>query len=409
MENVKAPGLKWRKLAGGHSPVWVADEADVARGYAPKTVNLRHLADQPDMLRAKCAALQADMLLWRTGYRSDPMQFDGTVKSLLRIYQCHEFSPYRSLKPGTLVPYNHYLGKLEGHIGTIRIHDISGVDIVKWHRVWSDEGRYLSAAAMARAVLEAALSFGAMLRLDGCADLVMVVREARKKLPNSRPRTSTATADQVVAARRAAHQNGRPSSALAYALAFETTLRLWDAIGQWFPLDWREMSDVIDAGRGMKWFGVRWEDVGADMVLRYQPSKTEGTTGAVITYPLSKAPMVIEELAHWPQDRRAGPMVRSEETGLPWRAQVFRQRWSVDRKTANLPSSLWARDLRASGITEGRASDVSTDDAAKVAGHSDKATTARVYDRAVLEAADRFADARIRGRERSGNGPGNVR
>ena len=409
MEKIKAPGLKWRKLASGLSPVWVADEADVAKGYAPKTLNLKHLADQPDVLIAKCNALQADMLLWRTGYRADPMKFDGTVRSLLDIYQRHEYSPYRSLKPGTLVPYNHYLGKLQGHIGAIRLNDISGVDILKWHAVWSENGRYLAAAAMARAVLEAALSFGAMLRFEGAADLTVVIREARKKLPNSRPRTSTATADQVVAARRAAHQNGRPSSALAYALAFETTLRLWDAIGQWFPLDWREMSDVIDADRKMKWFGVRWEDVGADMVLRYHPTKTEDSTGLMISYPLAKAPMVIEELAHWPQEVRTGPMVRSEETSLPYRSQIFRQRWSVDRKTAKLPSTLWARDLRASGITEGRASDVSTDDAAKVAGHADKATTSRVYDRAVLEAADRFADARIRGRERTGNGSGNVR
>ena len=39
----------------------------------------------------------------------------------------------------------------------------------------------------------------------------------------------------------------------------------------------------------------------------------------------------------------------------------------------------------------------------------EKRTTATVYDRAVLEAAGRFADARILGREQSGNGGGNVR
>lgn len=102
-------------------------------------------------------------------------------------------------------------------------------------------------------------------------------------------------------------------------------------------------------------------------------------------------------------------MVVSEQSGLPYRASIFAQRWTVDRKAAGLPSNLWARDLRASGITEGRASNVSTDDAAKVAGHSSKRTTAAVYDRAVLEAADRFADARVKRREQSGNGSGNAR
>lgn len=52
---------------------------------------------------------------------------------------------------------------------------------------------------------------------------------------------------------------------------------------------------------------------------------------------------------------------------------------------------------------------MSNDDAAKVAGHNNKRTTAEIYDRAVLEAADRFAEARIQRRERSGNRSGNVR
>lgn len=406
---IKAPGLKWRKLAGGLSPVWVADEVDVKNGYAPKTVNLKHIANHPDMIAAKCTALQAEMILWRTGYRHDPLKFDGTVKSLLTIYEVHKRSPYRKLKPGSLRPYNHYLKNLKGHIGSIRIDDISGVDIFDWHDIWSENGRYLAAAAMARAVMDAAISFGVMLRIDGCVALGAVMRETRKKLPNPRARTEAATADQVAAARRAAHDNGRPSSALAYAMAFETTLRLWDVIGQWWPMDMGGISDVLDADRKLKWFGLQWEDIGEDLVLRLTPTKTSDRSGATISYSLMKAPMVMEELAHWPAERRKGPMIVSEDTGLPYRPTIFNQRWTVDRKTAGLPASIWARDLRASGITEGRATDVSTDDAAKVAGHSNKKTTARVYDRAVLEAADRFADARVKSRERSGNAGGNGR
>ena len=408
MEQIKAPGLKWRKLASGLSPVWVADEADVKAGYTPKTMNLKHLGDRPELLVATCNSLQSDMLLWRAGYKRSGLTFDGSIRSLIDIYQTHERSPYRQLKPGTLVPYGHYLGKLRGHIGARHVEDVNGIDILGWHDIWSDGGRYLAASAMCRSILAAVLSFGILLRHRGCADLAGILRETQKKLPQPKPRTASATPDQVIAARAAAHAAGRASSALAYALAFETTLRLWDTIGQWFPLDWPDMSDVIDAARNLKWFGVRWEDIGPDMVLRYRPSKTEDTTEATITYPLLKAPMVIEELAHWPQDKRTGPLVRSEETGQPYRASVFRQRWSVDRKKAKLPARLWARDLRASGISEGRASAASLDDASKVAGHSSTRTT-EIYDRAVLEAADRFADARIKSRERSGNGGGNVR
>lgn len=56
---------------------------------------------------------------------------------------------------------------------------------------------------------------------------------------------------------------------------------------------------------------------------------------------------------------------------------------------------------------EGRALNASTDDAQKVAGHTNKRTTATIYDRAVLEAADRFAEARMKGRKQSGNAGGN--
>lgn len=408
MEKVKAPGLKWRKLTSGPSPVWVADETDVKNGYSPKTINLKHLADQPDMLVAKCNALQSDMLLWRTGYRRDLLKFDGTVRSLLDIYELHNESPYRQLKPGSLRPYNHYLKSLRGHIGTLRLSDISGVDIIRWHRVWSEDGKHLAAAAMARSVFDAAISFGVMLRIDGCADLAVILREARKKLPNPKARTAVLTTEHVIAARLAAHADGRPSAALAYALAFETTLRLWDVIGQWYPIDRPEMSEVINPDLGKKWLGLRWEDIGNDLRLTYTPSKTADSTGTAINYPLAKAPMVLEELIHWAPKKRKGPVIVSERTGRPYAEITFQRAWAKDRKAAGIPSNIWARDLRASGITEGRATDVSKDDAAKVAGHSSTRTTER-YDRAVVEASDRFAEARVRSRERSGNTGGNVR
>lgn len=408
METIKAPGLKWIKRSASVVPFWVADEVDVRNGYLPKTVNLRHLADAPDMLSAKCAALQADMLLWRTGYRNDPLAFDGTVRSLLRIYETHQRSPYRKLKPGSLRPYKHYLKQLHGHIGTIRLDDINGVDIMDWHDLWSGKGKYLAASAMTRAVLSGALSFGMMLRLDGCEALSTVLTETNKELPNPRRRTAKMTAEQVIALRRAAHEDKRPACALAYAITFETTLRLWDVIGQWWPLDMGGISDVINPDRCEKWFGLKWENIGEDLILEYTPSKTEDTSGSVTTYSLTKAPMVMEELAHWPIEARKGPVVVSETTGLPYREDRFQIRFAKDRKEAKVDKKIWARDLRASGITEGRASNASLDDASKVAGHTNIRTT-EIYDRAVLEAADRFAEARLKARKQSGNADGNAR
>lgn len=342
-------------------------------------------------------------------HRADPLAFNGTIKSLLSIYQRHEDSPFRKLKPGTSYPYTFYLGKLEGHIGERRLEAINGIDIGRWHKVWSSDGKHLAAAAMARTVFDSALAFGVMLRLSGCADLREILKAAQKKLPKASPRTAVLTADQVVKLRQAAHAEGRASHALAYALAFEVTLRLWDVIGQWWPIEREGVSDVLDATGRHKWFGLRWEDVGPDVVLTYQPSKTTGTTDAEIKYRLTNAPMVMEELRHWPEARRTGPVIVSEATRLPYWNKTFSEQWNQHRKEAGIKGAVWARDLQASGITEARASNASADDAANVAGHSSSRTTSKVYDRAVLEAADRFAAARLEGRKQSGNGGGNGR
>ena len=398
MEEAQAEGLKWIKRANRRVPYWVADETDVKNGYVPKTVNLDKFRDQPDILVARFNLLQAEMMLWRAGFRREEMKFDGTIRSLLNISQRAPESSYQSLKPGSLIPYNHYIQKIEDHVGPRRVEQIDGIDILRWHKVWSTNGKHLAAAATCRAVLEAAVKHGILRRYEGCIELRQILVAARGQLPKPRPREIVISADEVTAARIAAHAAGRPSSALAYALAYETTLRLWDVIGQWWPLDKGGMSDVISPEMGMKWFGLRWENIGEDLLLRYRPSKTDGTTGKSIIYPLSKAPMVIEELANWPVEMRRGPVIVSEETGLPYVNRTVTERWEADRKAANIDPKAWARDLRASGITEGRAAGAKTDDAAKVAGHSTKRTTSAVYDRAAIEAADRFADARMRGR-----------
>jgi hypothetical protein len=409
MGEVKAKGLKWIKRSKGKVPVWVADEKDVKNGFLPRTVNLSDFIDQPDILVAKCNALQSNMVLFRTGYKADPLEFDGTVKALFSVYQRHPESIFRSLKPATRKTYCGFIPKIESHIGNRQVSAINGLDIKKYHRVWSRSGKNLATATTCLAIFESALRFGVMCRFEGCPELLTIVRESKRGLGRPKPRTSVVTASQVTSARKAAHAAGRPSSALAYALVFETTLRLWDVIGQWWPMEEGALSDVLDTNRRAKWFGLRWEDIDENMMLTYTPSKTAETTGKSVFYPLSNAPMVLEEIANIPMDKRKGPMIVDETSGIPYYPKNFAYRWRLDRKAANIPSTVWARDLRASGISEAMANDASIDDASKVAGHSGTATTSKVYNRAVLEAADRFSAARLKGRKHSGNGSGNER
>jgi hypothetical protein len=395
---ISAPGLKWIRRRASHTPVWVASVPD----YTPRTQNLAHLRDDPDKLRHRCSVLQNEMFAWKDGHRKKEADFDGTLGSLLHKYHTDADSPYFALRPASRHPYDHYIVKLIAGIGNVRLDKITGIDLKRWHEVWSDGGERLAASKMQRAVLDAAVSYGIMCRIKSCVELREVLKAAGRKLPAPRRREFTVNAGQVEALRKSAHADGRPSCALAYALVFETTLRLWDVIGQWWPIDAPLISDVVtqphgSMKEGKKWFGLRWEDIGPDLVMRYVPSKTSAKTGLGITFPLDRAPMVMEELAHWPT--RQGPVIVCEGTGLPYSGNYFGEKWRIDRAAAGISDKVWARDLRASGITEGRAAGVSTDDAAKVAGHSSTKTTSSVYDRAALEAGERFADARAKKRQ----------
>src|SRR5262249_13926139 len=64
------------------------------------------------------------------------------------------------------------------------------------------------------------------------------------------------------------------------------------------------------------------------------------------------------------------------------------------RKITGIRKEVWNRDMRAAGVTEGRQAGAPTDDLAKTAGHANKRTTAKVYDRDRLEAARRVAKGR---------------
>ncbi|MGG7534627.1 tyrosine-type recombinase/integrase [Rhizobium sp. 12,4] len=394
---IEAPGLVWQWRKASWTPAW---RPPVRHAKLMKRENLRHLLDRPEEMISRCHYLEGQLeALVQAKEGSVIATFDGTIGSLLRRYQSDPDSPYFSLRPKSKKPYDFYIPKIINHIGGQRLDEITGIDLKKWHGVWSKGGTRLAASKMSRAVVDAAVTYGIMTRLPDCLELKEVLKAASRKLPNPKRREIVITADQVIGLRAAAHAAGRPSSALAYALVFETTLRLWDVIGQWVPLSSEGVSDVVNQRTGNKWFGLRWEDIDENLVLRYVPSKTSMKTGLAVTYPLSKAPMVMEELQNWPEEKRTGPVVVYEMNGRPYLSEVFSSMWSRDRSAAGMDSTIWARDLRASGISEARAAGVATDDAAKVAGHASTKTTSAVYDRAALAAAERFADARSTGRK----------
>jgi len=406
--DIKAPGLKWRARKDRWIPYWIPRDDAVAAGYPSGTVNLDPLLDGTELgeslVRSRCQALQEDMLLWLAGYRRDRSVFDGSLRSIFDIYESHADSPYRALKPASKKPYGVYLKKLREHVGGRIIVNVSGLDVKQWWKAWAEADQHgrnpqkVAAGAMAFRVLKEAIKFGVVCGYEDCAKLFAMIDVLQ--FPQPKARKMVATADQVIAARREAHREGKKALALAYALQFETVLREWDVIGQWYPLDYPAVSEVI--GKHGKWIGLDWRHIDGDLILRYTASKTENTTAAKHVVDLKLCPMVLEELTHWPEHERTGPVIKDARTGLPYSERLFRDSWKRIRGNAGLPSDLWARDLRASAVTEGRRGNASMDDSSKVAAHSSPRTTAQVYDRERLEAHRRFAQARLSARNGSG-------
>jgi hypothetical protein len=402
MEEAKGrpPGLRF----DGDRPFWRASKAAVKARYPVKSVNLASLADNERLLRDRCIKLQREMLEWLSNGERRLIRFDGTFLTLLDVYHSDPKSTYFKLKHSSRAPYDVYIRMMRAEIGKCRLDRTDGVDVLDWFEAWAapaERGgpRQLAKAHMAIAVLKAALTFGVMRRLPGCAEFRMILDAMKGKLPGLPSRKIIMSADQVTAARQAVRDMGHAPAALAYAIQFEGVVRQWDVKGQWLPLDDRQPSAVIYKGK--KWFGPTWAHVDENLILRWMPTKTETTSAPEIVVDLRACPMVMDELQDVPQSSRKGPLIVNPETGRPYSEDQFNEIWRAAAQAAGIPKKAWNRDLRKSGSTEARQAGAPIDDLKKLMGHTPETeVTAEVYDMANLEAHRRIAAARKVQREK---------
>jgi len=388
----KAPGLIWDRGV----PIWRATRAAIKAGFPTKRVNLKIFADNEAALVARCHRLAAEQNEWLSGRRGRDPVFDGTIRSAINLWQTEPSSPYHHIEASSRHPYDTYARMIVETVGARRIDALDGRDIRRWHSEWSAPLEHggkprLAAARMAVIVLKNALTFAATCRKPGCTELRDILGKIRFAGP--RPRIEAPTASEIIAARKAAHELGHAPAALAYALQFEGAMRQWDVVGKWVPLSDKKPSLIIDGTS--KWIGPMWSQIDENMILRYTPTKTQFTSGAQVVLDLSTLPMLVEELAKVPSEARRGPLIVNPRTGLPYRNWYFGEVWRRVRKITGISKEVWNRDMRAAAVTEARQAAVPTDDVAKLAGHANKRTTARVYDRDRLEAARRVAQARV--------------
>ncbi|MGE3279947.1 MAG: tyrosine-type recombinase/integrase [Alphaproteobacteria bacterium] len=396
------PGMARRRRGDTVALYWLAPRAAVLAGYPLSTVRLHDYVDGSDTLAERCQALQAELDAWlvaeRRGAVSEPaIRFDGTLASLVWLYETHPDSPYHDKAPGTRRVYADDLRLIVRVVGARRLARLTGLDFLRWYR----EFRKPKASGMPErtrrahgvmTMLRILFSYGSLLGLPECRRLRDVLSELR--FADAAPREQQITIGQVRDFIAKAHDLGYPEMALAQALQFETTLRQWDVIGEWS----RE-AGTKKRGEGWRWSkGLTWTDIDRDRVLRKRTSKTE----APVTIDLNDYPLVTAELnraiAAWGETPRIGPVIIDARTGEPFKRRAFAERWREIARAAGIPDDVWNRDSRAGGITEGADAGADIEDLRQHAGHADARTTQR-YNRRSLAKAKRVAQLRVASRK----------
>lgn len=405
-------GLKKRPRADGTvAYYWVA--SSVSRNtedYPLKTVRVHGSMDE---IAARCRVLTSELKQWlaERGIGA-PAQFDGTLRSLIRMYQQTKGSGYHEVKSNTRDMYDFSLSILEQNCGMRRLEKVTGLDIRGWYEHLKDPAEDTAKQAEHRAtmkkqgvilpgnperprrayqcmqLLRIVVSFGVVANITECFRLKAVLESMSFHVP--RGRTEQITFEQAQAICDVAIKKGLHSIALAQALQFELTLRQIDVIGRWEKSEDPRDGGILD--RGKRWRdGLLWSHLDASGVLTKPTSKVEGVTAEHDTM---QYPFLREIIDQVPIEKRFGPMIKSEATGLPYRQRYFSDVWRECADAAGVPKSVWNRDSRAGGITEGGDAGADIELLRHHANHQNIATTQR-YNRKTLEKTQKVAQIRV--------------
>lgn len=353
-----APGITWRPLTRGR---WMARwrcRADIAAsGFKPKSFWLWDGVELTPSaiiyIQEVCARLQNEMLTFGRGGIERVGKYDGTIAGLVACYQTDKDSPYKKLQPRSRESYDHYCKRLEQDI-IEPLSELRARNFLRLHGRWSTDGKFTMAHHLIT-MLRILVNFGTVyLEEPACERLAGVLHTMKFK--GGKPREAHLNLEQVIAIRHKAHEDGKSSIALGQALQYECLLRQKDVIGEWVLISEPVLSDTVSGG--MKWVkGIRWEEIDANLTLHHITSKRQ----KMLDVPLSKAPMVMQELdrmfPHFKTQGRAalpasGPIIISERTQIPWTDDEYRRQWRIIATACGVPKNVRNMDSRAGGITE---------------------------------------------------------
>src|SRR5262249_14410137 len=310
------PGHKIRRNKNGtirHG--WAARHDLVKAGYEPKWVRLHYNFDdatERTLATSACLRLQAEMLAWAAGMRSSERAFDGTVASLVRLYQHDPASQYKGIKWNTRRTYDQVLGVIEKAFGK---RALAGLHISDFRRWYEEAAKPKNAGGSPRvrkahgiiSMYRRLFAYGITAEIPECARLATILDASRFKQPGRRRIKLELAHVQAIVAE--AIKRNRISLALGTALQFETALRQRDVIGEWEPIaPGAERSGIVLRGR--RWVnGLTWADISAEMTIVKETTKT----GAMVAHDLKLCPLVCSILALVPAHQRIGPLIIDEQ------------------------------------------------------------------------------------------------
>jgi integrase len=359
------------------------------------------------------------MLLWAKGGVSDDPKslFDGSIESLITIYETHKRSPFKAVRYKTQLSYASNLRSLKVAVGKTQVKNLAWEDFLDWQEQFGidDDGSEKPGRAVGlMGHLKRVFRFGALVlpRSAGCHDICDIfdrIAEIRSGMleTSSRKRTEYITVAQCRLLMAEAHRRGRHSVALVQAMAFDCGLRPKDVYGEWIPVGWPGTSDVVRGG--YKWLmGARWDEIDANLIWRHRLSKSvrgnkavaRPDKGKIAEFDLKSFGMVMEELQSIPPERRVGPVVINEFTGYPWNDKQFQGVWRDIARACGIPDNVQNRDSRAGAATEADLAGVPREKVKRMLGHSKEDTTA-IYQRADREVRTEIAQLRAENRKKT--------
>jgi len=290
--------------------------------------------------------------------------FDGTFGGLIGRYFTDEQSPFRKLKHSVGQNYRVDFKRIEREFGSDLIANWDAKRIQsQYDDNWAADGK-IQMANLLIGKLRLLLNYGsAALNDEACMRLSSILRNMRFRVPEKGDKREVLTIEQVREIRAAAHTFFNwPSIALAQALMLEIPwLRQVDILGEWVPMSDRSASAIINENKEKWVHGLRWQDIDENNVLRWTitPSR-KNSKPKQYELRLKTRPGVMEEINRVPMEKRVGPLIVCEATGLPWAASAFRRKWRLVADRVGVSPNLTCTDgayftNKAHGESESRA------------------------------------------------------